>query len=302
MDNPIIKRESAKLRGMASPKKPKTKSTRRLFNDSMTSGDFLSILVILFLVGFFYVYGVFVVVPTILGTFGQVVNGILGTWIVYNILGNMWACNKIKSLVRSLPRELLQPRKGEEDLWHHCDTCKMMVPPRSWHCEPCNCCILKRDHHCKFTASCIGHNNHRYFLWFTFFLSFGTALLLVYNAIYTWNHGKWVFPEPMMLYDALLQDLIKTDEPGNSRKYLICAIFYANILSFLLPTFAFGSQVYMIHRNAVCYAKSDRTYDIGSKHNFEVVLGRRRFWTLLSPTIESPLPHDGVQWQSKQSV
>ncbi|XP_052835518.1 uncharacterized protein LOC128252097 isoform X1 [Drosophila gunungcola] len=51
-----------------------------------------------------------------------------------------------------------------------------------------------------------------------------------------------------------------------------------------------------------CYRILDRSYDVGWRQNFEIVLGRRRFWTFFSPTIASPLPNDGTQWFQRQHV
>nr|XP_036671920.1 probable protein S-acyltransferase 16 isoform X2 [Drosophila suzukii] len=114
---------------------------------------------------FFLLVEMFLIVPMIFDTGGVLYKlaWLVAIFIVYNLLGNMVACYRTDSSVASLPRDRQIPDPEEEHLWHHCDYCQMLVPPRSWHCRLCNCCILRRDHHCIFTATCIGHNNYSIF-------------------------------------------------------------------------------------------------------------------------------------------
>ncbi|KAI8046387.1 hypothetical protein M5D96_002589 [Drosophila gunungcola] len=150
--------------------------------------DPLAVFTAVFLTLFFYVYEVFYVMPQLLGNFGQTVHFVVATWLAYNILGNLRICTKTKNSVDTLPSELLKPRKGEEHLWHFCDKCHRTVPPRSWHCKICNVCILKRDHHCNFVGNCVGHNNQRYFIWFSFYATIGSGLALFDNALFAFKH------------------------------------------------------------------------------------------------------------------
>ncbi|KAH8232656.1 hypothetical protein KR032_011332, partial [Drosophila birchii] len=242
-----------------------------------------------------YVYDVFYAVPQIFGFLGQAINFLFSTWIVYNILGNLWACWRTTSSVRSLRPELMQPVKGEEYLWRYCDKCDKLMPPRVWHCKQCKCCILKRDHHCNFTGNCIGHNNQRYFIALTFHLTLGAGLALIYNFImalrHGFNKGNW-WP----YYVIFTEDDFDPSEAEIVFSYLMRTIFYINLLCFVLPLLVFIWQIVLVLSNAVSADSSDRTYDLGMARNFTQVLGSRRFCTLLSPTLESPLPHDGTQW------
>lgn len=111
------------------------------------------------------------------------------TWIVYNILENLRLCVTTLNTVDSLPPQMQQPMKGEEHLWHFCKICQRNVPPRSWHCNICDACILKRDHHCNFVGNCVGHNNQRYFIWFSFYAAIGSAVALFDNFMLAHKHG-----------------------------------------------------------------------------------------------------------------
>lgn len=240
--------------------------------------EILSISTTLVVSSFFFTYDVFFVVPTILDPLGQRIMAVASIWIVYNIGANTWACHCIKNTMDTLPPDLQQPTEEEAHLWHHCDVCDMLVPPRAWHCKICNCCMLKRDHHCNFTGSCIGHNNHRYFLWLTFFMSLGTGLVLVFNTIDLLGHYR----------THTFAELKKT------------IIFGINLVSFLVPTVNFFIQVSAVIENTTYFDKTGRDYSLGFWSNVQLVLGKRGFWTLISPAINSPLTHHGTQWELKE--
>ncbi|KAH8247504.1 hypothetical protein KR038_005381, partial [Drosophila bunnanda] len=263
---------------------------------TMSFIEVLCIMIIIMLTPFFYVFDVFYVPPQLFGPFGVTLNAIVSTWISYNILGNLWACCRKTSSVDTLPPEHRTPIKGEEHLWRFCQECQRLMPPRSWHCKTCKCCILKRDHHCNFTGNCIGHNNQRFFLWLTFYLSFGSGLALIYNFIFAWQHG-FVLGNILKLYViAFLEDSL---EPNYGFRVAISMVVYVNILCVLFPLIMFTTEVLMVRRNSVMFDKSNREYDMGLWRNFHQVLGQLQFWTCLSPDIKSPLPHLGTQWKSK---
>lgn len=213
---------------------------------------------------------------------------ILFVFIVYNILANMLACYRTTSSVASLSRDRKVPVPGEEHLWRYCDSCHKMAPPRSWHCTLCECCILKRDHHCIFTASCIGHNNHRYFFWFTFYTALGTSLCLASTIVLLANDCMTA-PRPsiLVLFDG--------------------SHFYHNLLftftqlAWVGTVTMFLFQIQVVYLNASYYKICNCTYNLGVRENCRIIMGQRGLWTFLSPAVKSPLPHDGTQWQIKQS-
>ncbi|KAH8340379.1 hypothetical protein KR074_008120 [Drosophila pseudoananassae] len=105
----------------------------------------------------------------------------------------------------------------EAHLRRHCDICEILEPPRAWNCKNCNRGMLTLDQHCNITGNSIGYYNHKYFLWLTFFMSLGTGLVLVFNAIdLLRNFGNQTF-------EARLKNIV----------------FGINIVSFLVPTLHF---------------------------------------------------------------
>lgn len=254
---------------------------------------------LLCLIGFLFVYELCYVLPQITDPHGiwHKLCWFMGIYTVINILGNWWLGCMTNTSVDSLVLERQYPVAGEAHLWHYCSTCQKLVPPRSWHCSLCNICILKRDHHCTFFASCIGHKNQRYFLAFLFHLSFGSGQALVYNGILNWTNKAFLVVDPLLL---MFQDT--TQDADFKWKYTIANLFKLNLFLFGVPLFMFVFQMIMVYRNSTCYKMLDRSYDVGWRRNFDIVLGKRLFWIFFSPMISSPLPTDGTQWFQKQTV
>ncbi|KAH8247845.1 hypothetical protein KR038_010862 [Drosophila bunnanda] len=261
----------------------------------------VSAVVLLGVIGFLFVYDVWYVVPEILDTSGYWywLTCLLGGFVVFNILGNWWLSFATDTTVDSLPVERRTPTEGEAHLWHYCIACDRLVPPRSWHCRLCQGCMLKRDHHCTISGSCIGHKNQRYFICFLFHLAFGCGLALVFNGIHAWQTNSMLTADPILLFGKLASYSADVDIDW---KYTVSTIFKVNMFLLVIALFMLGVQILMVHRNSTSYTIFDRSYDRGLRQNFEGVLGRRLFWTLLSPTISSPLPSDGTQWTFKQQV
>nr|XP_016926749.1 putative ZDHHC-type palmitoyltransferase 2 [Drosophila suzukii] len=250
---------------------------------------------------FFYFFDVFYVMPQFLGIFGQAVHFVVSTWLTYNILGNLRACTNTSNTVDTLPPEMLKPVEGEESLWHFCDLCQRTVPPRSWHCKTCSTCILKRDHHCNFVGNCVGHNNQRYFMWFSFYAMIGSVLAFCDNLLYAHKHGIEFFD----IFTMHLVLFVEFMHPGTHDllgHFIIISILTMNLFAIIFPGALFLSQIVVIRNNSVMHSTSDRTYNLGLWENFSQVLGRRGFWTCLSPSIKSPLTHNGIQWKSKNTA
>jgi hypothetical protein len=60
-------------------------------------------------------------------------------------------------------------------MYRYCQKCKQIKPPRAHHCSVCGKCVLKMDHHCPWVGGCVAYNNHKYFLQFLVYTTFGCA-------------------------------------------------------------------------------------------------------------------------------
>ncbi|XP_037732654.1 probable palmitoyltransferase ZDHHC24 [Drosophila subpulchrella] len=259
----------------------------------------LSVILVLAGSAFFVSLQMFHVVPNIFGvdTFMHRFGWVTAIFITYNILGNMLACYFTSSSVESLPKDCQVPVPEEEHLWRYCETCEKLMPPRSWHCILCKCCILKRDHHCSFTANCIGHNNHRYFFWFTFYLTLGTSLslaaLFIDAVMEFWSFVTW---------RRLL--LLETSSLKSAMRFVYCRyiIILLNVFAGLFPAHMLYFQIESLKSNSTYYKIYSRHYNLGFRKNCQDIMGQRGLWTFLSPMLKSPLPRDGTRWPMKQAV
>ncbi|KAH8283835.1 hypothetical protein KR054_002979 [Drosophila jambulina] len=260
-----------------------------------------SAIVLLSVIGFLFVFDLWYVLPQLLDPAGcwYWLLCLLCAFITSNILGNWWLSFKTNTTVDSLPAERQTPAEGETHLWHYCIACDRLVPPRSWHCRLCQGCMLKRDHHCTISGCCIGHKNQRYFICFLFHLAAGCGVSLVINGVFCWQSDSLMTADPIILFGQMSA---YSEDADIDWKYAVSTIFKFNMFLLVIAAFMLGVQLLMVHRNSTCYTIFDRSFDLGWRRNFEGVLGKQLFWTLLSPTITSPLTHDGTQWTVKQQV
>ncbi|XP_030562502.1 probable palmitoyltransferase ZDHHC24 [Drosophila novamexicana] len=269
----------------------------------------LSAALLLLAVGFFFIYEMFYILPEICDTSGIFYNfnWLLCAFLLHNIAGNMIMCWRTDTSFMVLPKSRQHPLPTEAHLWHLCTHCQMLVPPRAWHCRLCNCCMLKRDHHCNVTANCVGHLNQRYFVALLFHLSLGCGTAFVYNVYHLWSQRQVLFSDPIG-YLGLSMGLRSLSFPGHNNNdptldskltWLIIngGVIKLNIFAMILASSHLILQLIMISRGSCLYFVRDRSYDFGFWQNLQLVLGKRLFWTMLSPLVPSPLPHDGTQWQ-----
>ncbi|XP_017845999.1 probable palmitoyltransferase ZDHHC24 [Drosophila busckii] len=251
----------------------------------------------------FIYYEMMFILPELLDAAGlsYKLHWLLPIFFGFNIFGNMLSCHLRHS--KFVPQQQQQLEPAAAALWHLCTHCQVLVPPRAWHCRLCNCCILKRDHHCVFTGSCIGHNNQRYFLALLFHLSASSLVCLIYNVLHIIHHPMWQNSQVNAV--AMASTLVGMPfDVETSTEWLVVnsSVIKLNIAALTLAGVHFTMQNLFIWRGATMFTMRDRSYSLGPLRNFRLVLGRRMFWVLLSPTISSPLPHDGTKWQlaSKQ--
>lgn len=264
----------------------------------------ISFATLLMLVALFLYYEMLSILPDLYDTSGLFykVHWVLALFVAFNVVGNMIYCHVTDSSFLAVPRSCQDPAVTEAHLWHLCTHCQMLVPPRAWHCRLCNTCVLKRDHHCNVTASCIGHRNHRFFIALLFHLTLGTLASVVYNVIHMVLIRAPTVHDPFFIVAAALDHFdageFMTTMTVDTTKLIINGV----ALKISLFCFALsGSQLiyhcFLIVRGASMFQMWDCTYDLGFWNNVRSVLGARMFWTLLSPMIDSPLPHDGTRYQ-----
>ncbi|XP_023613919.1 palmitoyltransferase ZDHHC13 isoform X5 [Myotis lucifugus] len=68
-------------------------------------------------------------------------------------------------------------------------------PLRSLHCPVCKSCVARYDQHCLWTGRCIGFGNHRYYIFFLFFLSVVCNWIIYESFMYWSNHCATTFRE-----------------------------------------------------------------------------------------------------------
>ncbi|XP_064432814.1 palmitoyltransferase ZDHHC13 isoform X2 [Mirounga angustirostris] len=68
-----------------------------------------------------------------------------------------------------------------------CTSCLIRKPLRSLHCHVCNSCVARYDQHCLWTGRCIGFGNHRYYIFFLFFLSIVCDWIIYESFIYCFS-------------------------------------------------------------------------------------------------------------------
>ncbi|KAH8363063.1 hypothetical protein KR084_005002, partial [Drosophila pseudotakahashii] len=246
-----------------------------------------TVLFVLVATVFFVVLQMFYVVPELFetDTLMYKLAWLAAIFITYNILGNMLACHLTDTSVPSLPKDRQLPEAGEEPMWDFCDVCEKPMPPRSWHCVLCNRCILKRDHHCIFTATCIGHNNQRYLFWFIFYLALGTGVALTTHMLVVLQYCNY--------FELVTRNF---DSHRNLPTWL-CITLFVTMYAFPAPAAAIVVQFLTLRLNGTLHDFYSKTYDLGMWKNFKMIVGERGLWTLFSPSIKSPLPHDGTKWE-----
>lgn len=185
------------------------------------------------------------------------------------------------------------------DGWHVCAPCESVAPPRSRHCGVCGCCVLKREHHCIFTGCCIGLYNHRYFFCFLVYMWLSTLYCSILNAFfispYIGEASVW-----WTLVRILLPGLWLIFNPSTDTLYGF--LFSLNVIGCLFLTvllYYYGRQVLSNTTTRERTERPDVSYDKGTLHNIQVVLGRRWYLTWLCPVLPSTIPYDGLDW-SKQ--
>ena len=188
----------------------------------------------------------------------------------------------------------LEPQLRKQ--WRLCAICELLAPPRSWHCDICKTCVLKRDHHCIFTANCIGHRNQRYFLVFLIYSVIGCGYSFIYNNLYIWWLHRDVYCSLSTAFKLVFPFFGFFTELSWRNLYLF--IYEINVVLFIYTVVLLCFHLPIVLKGATTYERNFSYYDLGWKKNLEMILGERWHLVWLSPFLSSPLPHDGIHWET----
>ncbi|KAF2072004.1 hypothetical protein CYY_006667 [Polysphondylium violaceum] len=174
--------------------------------------------------------------------------------------------------------------------WDFCKKCQKPKPPRTHHCNVCERCVLKMDHHCPWVSGCVGFYNYRYFFLFLFYLWCGCAYLLI--------HGLPLF---------FSQDLYTMEYYEFERILILLSTVTSAMVVIVVGCFG-GFHAYLIGTGQTTIENIIRSnrkpnYSLGSiQKNFDIVLGKGRFWfSGLLPTSKPP-PGNGCYFKLLNSL
>ncbi|XP_033731997.1 probable palmitoyltransferase ZDHHC24 [Pecten maximus] len=264
--------------------------------------DTLSIIYAQIMIHSGLVYGEFMVLPWLIETYkvGLVkicLYHMYAIFIYFNVIGRMWKiCSTNTSTVGKILPTLLKPG------WYYCTICEANSPPRAFHCRTCNKCILKRDHHCMFTGKCIGYFNYGHYLLLVFYVWLGTMFAVVMGFEFTWSYVLGGFSFWSVIYFIFPLICFVT---GQLSFYTSAASFLCLLASvfFILLTFLMIYHAKHVYYGQVTYERTHKiyAYDLGWKVNFISVFGSKWHISWIFPTIESPLPGDGIEFVRKEN-
>ncbi|XP_044536731.1 probable palmitoyltransferase ZDHHC24 [Gracilinanus agilis] len=184
--------------------------------------------------------------------------------------------------------------------WDYCYQCQSQVPPRSGHCPACRVCVLRRDHHCMLLGRCVGFSNYRPFL----------CLLL---------HGLGLLLHVTALLGPALASVLRAHSPPHALTVLLLPwlmLVTGGItlgqfaLTFVADTCVAGALLcgagLLFHGRLLLrgqttreWAHDLRLYDLGPRQNLRAALGSRWALVWLWPFLASPLPGDGITFQTQ---
>ncbi|XP_065264041.1 probable palmitoyltransferase ZDHHC24 [Emys orbicularis] len=217
-------------------------------------------------------------------------------FLLANVLGNMGLFVTTSPSIKGVM--LSESAVGQG--WEYCYTCQSHVPPRCHHCYTCNVCMLRRDHHCVLLGQCVGYHNYRYFLCL---LLHGWVALL-YASLLNADIFMGLLHEGVTLHSIVLLLMpwlmLLTGQVSTS------TFIYAFMADTCVVSFLFCSGFLFLHvllslrgqTTREWFGKS-RCYDLGWRRNLQEALGDRWHLVWLCPFLASPLPGNGVAFESR---
>ncbi|KAI8813871.1 DHHC palmitoyltransferase-domain-containing protein [Cladochytrium replicatum] len=180
-----------------------------------------------------------------------------------------------------------------------CKKCQKPKPERAHHCSICNTCVLKMDHHCPWMANCVGHNNHRYFYLFLFYLTLGcfyymlTSIPLAYQAYYSDQKVDWPSPvsQPLWMFALLLASAMFLAVGG------LCG-WHTYLILTGQTTIEYYKNSTESHNSRIRGEIWINEYDLGTWRNFQIFFNigsKYKWWNVLMP-IRVPPVGDGTSF------
>ncbi|XP_060108004.1 probable palmitoyltransferase ZDHHC24 [Heteronotia binoei] len=215
------------------------------------------------------------------------------------LLGN--ALENARRFITASPSTRGVMLAGAGQGWDYCYSCQTHVPPRCAHCFSCNVCVLRRDHHCTLLGQCLGYQNYRYFLCL---LLHGAAALL-FGCLLNAKVVMLLQQEGTPVHTVLL--LVVPWLMLLIGQVSVTTFIYAFVTDVCMVGFLFCTGFLLFHvlltlrgQTTKEWFEGDHQYDLGWRSNLQDVLGERWYLVWLSPFIASPLPGDGITFQTKK--
>jgi len=245
-----------------------------------------------------YLYEASLVIPSIYrDTYSSLVmHNLVGFFLLFNLVGNfigLW-------LTDTSTRFVVLPSVIKNSRWKFCASCESVRPPRSWHCNICNICILKREHHCMFVGYCVGHRNHRYFCLFLFYMWLSVIYCSYSNTTFlvpqlsgaSWSQIlRFIFPMVMLI-------------TGLDASWLQVYIFFWSVhFASIAHHSPLAYHVNLVFKGKTTYENNNSIglYNLGLKQNLLEVFGKNWRKAILWPMAPSPLPHNGIDWDTTET-
>ena len=198
----------------------------------------------------------------------------------------------------SIPQDIMSATNKPSLKWQFCNECISYVPPRSWHCKYCKSCILKRDHHCLFSGCCVGHFNYRFFIMFLIYVFIGTLYCVLSDSMFLMNKVDFTSPSALLKIGFPAFAYLSGMETLENECYILLYIINWASLIFASVMLIFHLKISLKGQVTHDVTVQSFNYDFGKYQNLKEVMGNRWYIAWIFPFFSSPLPSNGMQWNT----